>query len=278
MSRRGWEQYLSPYARYRIPEHPGYKENSLWTIHVARLLDAETCSWVAQMVEEYTDKHGWGTDRHTWHPTTDVTVSAMPVLDRWMRRLLLTTILPSLADLFGFEARHLITRDVFVVRYCPGAQDRLAPHRDGNLLSFNILLSDPYSFAGGGTYFSALGRAGMQETMAPDPGGSDGDAGGGQTGRGVATEVQTSRIPDGIVRPGNIGDITLHTGKLLHEGVRVTQGTRMILVGFVRVLSPKVNRAYLASRAANQSRGGLEADYKCLARALQPCPPLAAAT
>lgn len=38
-----------------------------------------------------------------------------------------------------------------------GYQDRLPPHRDGNLLSFNITLSALGSFEGGGTLFHSLG-------------------------------------------------------------------------------------------------------------------------
>ncbi|CAM9471825.1 unnamed protein product [Choristocarpus tenellus] len=179
-------------------------------------------------VEAHTAKDGWSTARHAWHPTTDIAVSSIPVLDHWARKLLLTTVLPSIADLFGFETRHLSTegpaspslaaclKDLFAVRYRPGTQDRLAPHRDGNLLSFNILLSEPGSFEGGGTRFAAL--QGME-------GGSLGFC-----------------ASDGVVRPSTVGDLTMHTGKLLHEGVRVTRGTRYILVGFVRVASPKVNQ------------------------------------
>jgi predicted 2-oxoglutarate/Fe(II)-dependent dioxygenase YbiX len=43
--------------------------------------------------------------------------------------------------------------DVFVVKYKFNEQNYLEIHKDGSFLSFNILLSNPNDFDGGGTYF-----------------------------------------------------------------------------------------------------------------------------
>ena len=49
------------------------------------------------------------------------------------------------------------TQDAFVVRYDAAGQGGLATHTDDSELSFNLLLSDPTDFDGGGTSFEAAG-------------------------------------------------------------------------------------------------------------------------
>ena len=68
-------------------------------------------------------------------------------------------------------------------------------HADDSEISFNLLLSDPGEFEGGGTSFEAAGNA--------------------------------------TLLPGR-GELLCHFGKLRHAGVPVTSGTRYILAGFVR--------------------------------------------
>ena len=60
---------------------------------------------------------------------------------------------------------------------------------------FNLLLSDPHEFAGGGTHFTGSG-----ETW----------------------------------RPERRGEAVVHSGLLEHQGVAITSGRRLILVGFLR--------------------------------------------
>ena len=55
------------------------------------------------------------------------------------------------------EEAYLELEDCFVARYDAGARDLLAPHRDGTLLSFSLLLSDEAAFEGGATAFPAYG-------------------------------------------------------------------------------------------------------------------------
>lgn len=63
----------------------------------------------------------------------------------------------SLPELYGLTAEQLSFRDLFYVQYgCEeGQQAELSVHEDGSPLSFNILISDPNDFQGGGTYFEA---------------------------------------------------------------------------------------------------------------------------
>jgi predicted 2-oxoglutarate/Fe(II)-dependent dioxygenase YbiX len=100
-------------------------------------------------------------------------------------------------------------RDIFIVKYQAPLQDHdqqqtgpqaarqsgLALHTDGSIISFNVLLSEPVDFDGGGTFFSHLGRV-----VAPDQ-----------------------------------GEAVVHDGKKQHAGVPITRGVRYLLVGFVEV-------------------------------------------
>ena len=85
-------------------------------------------------------------------------------------------------------------QDAFVVRYDAVGQDRLATHTDDSELSFNLLLSHPRDFGGGGTSFEAAA-----ETVRPQQ-----------------------------------GEMLSHFGRVRHAGEPTTEGTRYVLVGFVR--------------------------------------------
>ena len=153
----------------------------------------------------------WETDRHVSFPTRDVPVEV--VCDDfedavWARRLR-----PALAAAYGLDEAALSLEDCFVARYdaAPdgaGAADRLSPHRDSSLLSFNVLLSDAAAFDGGATVFD-------------DDGGGDGD----------------------VMDAADAGDGVLHPGQLLHRGRRTTRGTRVLVVGFVGVEDSAVDDA-----------------------------------
>lgn len=67
-------------------------------------------------------------------------------------------------------------------------------HTDDSELSFNLLLSHPRDFGGGGTSFEAAG-----ETVRPQQ-----------------------------------GEMLSHFGRVRHAGEPTTEGTRYVLVGFVR--------------------------------------------
>ncbi|KAI8904677.1 hypothetical protein EDD86DRAFT_194539 [Gorgonomyces haynaldii] len=62
------------------------------------------------------------------------------------------TLIPHIASLYGFGPGDLKLLDLFFVQYS-NRQPELKAHRDGCLISFNILLNDPSEFDGGGTLF-----------------------------------------------------------------------------------------------------------------------------
>ena len=154
-------------------------------------------------------------------------------------------------------------RDLFFVRYEAGAQDRLTPHRDGTLLSFNVLLSMPgRDFEGGGTRFCSIGDS-CEACKAPAPP-AVADRGGHADSTGCAHCAGTGRA----ALQQQLGDLTMHCGKLLHEGAPVVRGTRFVLVGFVTVRSPRVDSDFVEHHVlANTSKVGGWADHECVGNA-----------
>ena len=99
-----------------------------------------------------------------------------------------------------------------------------------------------------------------------------------------------------------MGDLTMHSGKLLHEGAPVVRGIRSvdstdelcatsfvhwrilhaqtyerhahthryIVVGFVDVTAASLDHEFLASKMANASKRGAEIDYACATKVYLP--------
>jgi predicted 2-oxoglutarate/Fe(II)-dependent dioxygenase YbiX len=202
------ESQVHPYRS--IPFGPSTRNELFW-IYVSHCLTRSECEWLVSEADAHGD---WTTQRHKSAPTTDMEVLKVPTLRDWLQERSRRVIFPTLAACYGFHASELHYMDLFLVRYdaeASGAQRGLMAHRDRSLLSFNILLSDPSAFDGGGTCFDVL----------------DGQA----------------------VRPSHIGDLTMHPGKARHAGVAVCRGVRHILVGFVGVRSPRVDHKFLQACA-----------------------------
>ena len=108
--------------------------------------------------------------------------------------------------------------------------DRLDVHRDGSLLSFTVLLSQPEDFEGGGTNFDAL-RDAVDES-----------------------DQQSILKASGSIQPLTAGYATLHSGKLLHGGHVVTKGQRIVLVGFVDVDLRNMREGVLGNAAKEWGR------------------------
>ncbi|KAJ1458785.1 hypothetical protein M885DRAFT_512597 [Pelagophyceae sp. CCMP2097] len=177
-------------------------------------LSAEECFKVTALAEKHVAANGWLTKRHNVHATTDFSLFDAPAVMAAAKPAVMRAAMPSLHKLFfaGAEDIGLTLNDLFYVRYSAeveGGQRSLEPHRDGSLVSFSIMLSDPSTdFDGGGTLLVGKG-----ETLSP-----------------------THR-----------GDLVAHSGKVLHAGANVTRGRRDLLVGFVTVHGPDVNDAFLQS-------------------------------
>ena len=173
----------------------------LRSVHISHILNESECKWVVDMAERHAaEQGGWDSaGHHAYHPTNDIVVSDCPELLAWLRKKLVQQIWPTVMSQFGLEAEEeLWLEDCFVVKYDADGQPGLGEHADDSEISFNLLLSDPASFEGGGTLFA---------------------------------DAQPEPV---TVRP-RCGEMLSHYGRLKHEGRAVLGGApRYILAGFVR--------------------------------------------
>lgn len=192
------------------------KRPELHTPHlVEKLWSTKTCDWLLCEAKKVVKVKGWTSQRHQKYPTTDIPAHDVPAVYPWVRRSFKETVFPKMAGLFRLDARALRLRDVFFVKYAAmdSAQRGLEFHRDGSLMSCNVLLNDSTEFKGGGTTFR-----------------------------------ESSRGP--CVVSGGKGDFLMHTGQLLHGGQDVTWGVRYILVAFIDVKVPHKSSGDISLRRA----------------------------
>ena len=223
---RSCEQ-LEFYHTERLPRCEAWPANPLHTMYCAHWLTAQACSSLIVTAEDHVAAlGGWATlpSRHPHHPTIDIELSTVPALHAWMAPRLRAVLLPALSRLFTVPAARIRVREIFLVKYSApseaaaergeNGQAGLSLHRDAALLSFSVLLSDPRSFAGGGTTIESLGTA---------------------------------------VQPERVGDVFLHCGQLRHGGAAVTRGTRYLIVAFVAVTTAKEEEGGEGTRTAASS-------------------------
>ena len=173
------------------------------------LSDAECDAVLEAISSRAVARGGWQSDRHTFYPTTDMrcadACADAPEIESMVRAAVFARVCTPLATRFAggaFLAEDLIFEDLFFVHYSastPDGQRSLDLHADGSLFTFNLLLTDPSGFEGGGTIFTH-----------PDW----------PEGHG-----HTVRIPRGAA--------LVHSGGRVHGGREITHGTRNLLVGFM---------------------------------------------
>ena len=137
-------------------------ENEVYV--VPNVLGPEQCDAILAAVSARAKKRGgWQVDRHEYFPTTDMRCAEAcadaPAMEQMVRAAVFEKICEPLASHWAgsrFLAEHLVFRDFFFVHYsaAEGEQRGLNMHADGSLFSFNVLLTDPAEFEGGGTFFS----------------------------------------------------------------------------------------------------------------------------
>lgn len=114
----------------------------------------EICEWIIERSENYAlNNGGWTTQRHKNYPTTDIPVENIKnVFDFVLFSL--KNLFEKIRKSYSLDSNiDFNISDLFIVKYDSETQNELEQHMDGSFLSFNILLSEPNSFEGGGTYF-----------------------------------------------------------------------------------------------------------------------------
>jgi len=170
--------------------------------------EAEADFMVAQ-AEAYAAKHGWKTERHQHYPTTDLPWRLLPTVWPLLNRTLAAVEADVHARCNLTAAEQLSVNDIFLVKYTArDGQRGLARHRDGSFTSFNLMLSNPTDYEGGGTRFDSCGPQ-KCAPLAP----------------GMPDDRPLYRVPK--------GSMLVHGGGNFHEGVPVTAGSRYIVAGFL---------------------------------------------
>lgn len=120
-----------------------------------KLFTSEICEWIINESEQYAKQNGgWETQRHANYPTTDIPVKNIPSIFNFLL-VSINTICGFIKKSYCLDSEFMIDIvDLFVVKYNDYSQNHLEFHLDGSFVSFNILLSDPNTFKGGGTCFN----------------------------------------------------------------------------------------------------------------------------
>ena len=241
---------LRQYRTIALPDRDGFTRNPLWATHLSHWLDPGTCAGLVRAAERYVgSKGGWTSERHAGPTATfDFEVTECAELWGWAAPRVHSTILPTMSGLFfpaggdtGRETPELLLREFFCVKYeaggdklgydGPGRRAGLPLHRDGYLLSFSILLNPPAPCSSGDA--GAGGDSNAAAASSSSSSSSSAAAGGNGGFEGGGTRLETLDV---AVCPDRVGDVFMHSGRMLHGGEPVTKGVRYLLIGFVEAL------------------------------------------
>lgn len=185
-------------------------ENPLQSIfELKSVISKRKCKDIIDLSEAFAVRYGgWTTDRHKYFPTVDLPTKSIPGVSSIVDSLCKTHVIPSVKRLYKLDTAAILKPcDLFVVKYEVNPRDQKARqaldyHRDGSIISFILLLSDPCEFTGGGTHIESINH-----TLKPDQ-----------------------------------GNCILMCGKLRHSGAAIYSGKRYILIGFLDVVSPEIEQ------------------------------------
>ena len=169
------------------------------------ILNEDMCDFIINESEKYANNNktnenptGWTTNRHNKYPTTDLPIKDIPSINNFIKNFVIINLFNLIEENYKLNKYYLSFNDVFIVRYEHDKQNFLEKHKDGCLISFNILLNNPNDFEGGGTKFYY-----------------------------DKSEVHVDNTKGGLI---------IHSGRVNHEGIPITKGKRYILVGFIGYL------------------------------------------
>lgn len=178
-------------------------KNNILPEIVKNFASVELCEYIINSTENYTKINGWFNKRHNKYPTNDVPVNNITKINYMIYNIVVQNIYTLLCTKYNFVPYFFTVNDLFIIKYEENKQYELEKHKDGSFISFNILLNNSNEFEGGGTLFEL----------------SNGEQ---------------------ITLKGNQGDLIFHRGNMVHSGLKITKGTRYLLVGFLNYL-PEFN-------------------------------------
>ena len=221
------------YPQETTPAHGNTYPSLLHNIYIQpSFLSPHEATKCLKLAKQYAQQSScWSekdTIRHVTYSTIDFPIEDCIDMDSFLNDINFEKRLwTDMGDKFDIDVNHFSFNDFFCVCYQGKdgegddddknnidndvMMDRLDQHRDGNLLSFTIVLSDSNDYCGGGTIFDALRDVNPKESN-----------------DGIVCD-------QGVIRVKNAGDAVFHSGKIKHGGHVVTKGERIVLVGFVNV-------------------------------------------
>ena len=225
-------------------------------IHVLPLLTNDETTHLLQLARTYaTDNQSWkrqDATRHVSYPTVDFAIEESIDIESYLNEIdFEERIFTKLSTAYDVDVEDMSFLDLFCASYEAKddtdnindsedekrtTMDRLDYHRDGSLLSFTILLSPLDDFEGGGTIFDSLGDVSIDD------------------------KCDILQSP-GVIQPPHAGYATLHSGKLLHGGQRVSKGQRIVLVGFVDVHERNMKPGLLGKATKHWGRNDVSTFY-----------------
>ena len=166
------EDEASPTARRR--RVISVRELKERVLVVPKVWSRDVCEGIMRRLREGMSATGqtWHTKRHSAYSTVDFPLEALPALDARLRPKVRERVLTLIARHYEFATHwDLFFKDLFFVKYevdplvegkgvsSETYQTKLELHRDGCIVSFNILLNRETDFEGGGTYFQHTDKA-----------------------------------------------------------------------------------------------------------------------
>lgn len=166
-----------------------------YIFHIEQFIQPNICDWIVYECERYAHQNnGWNTSRHKQYPTTDLPIRSIIPLTNYLHNFIILNVFPLIGERFKLNMNFIHIKDLFVVNYRYDRQLGLDYHKDGGIVSCNILLNNKTDFTGGGTTFICENH-----------------------------EKHYSI---------NKGDMLLHCGMITHKGNEIICGERYVLIGF----------------------------------------------
>jgi len=118
---------------------------------LTNLLLKDNCDKIINEADDYGNKNGWTTTRHSEYPTYDNQITTDWKCYVYIENICKQKIYSKIAEMYNIDSNDIGINELFIAKYDMKHKQELDAHRDGSEFSFIIALND--NFTGGGTYF-----------------------------------------------------------------------------------------------------------------------------
>lgn len=174
-----------------------YNQKEIYTKQyiIYNFLSDEECNKIINESENYSKKYGWTKDRHNQYPTTDNEITSKWNCYQHLFEKINKELFPIYNKFYNIDNLKLKISELFVAKY-DGNQEKSQKSLDAHEdgSEFSFIIALNNDYNGGGTRF----------------------------------------IKDNKVIKLKKGDIVIFCGQTTHEGLKVINGIRYILTGFLK--------------------------------------------